>query len=125
MLFTFLALAYLALVAYAACDTFYFTGRFSDTRLAWVFPPVVLLVDVEATLQSRHWPGRPKLTDLPAQLLAVAVTTTAVTMYAGNHYPDLPVVVRALLAAAVSTAGMFILTEAVRRWMGRVAYRRA
>ncbi|WP_436771441.1 trypsin-like peptidase domain-containing protein [Yinghuangia sp. YIM S09857] len=125
LLFTFLALAYLALVAYAACDTFYFTGRFSDTRLAWVFPPVVLLVDVEATLQSRHWPGRPKLTDLPAQLLAVAVTTTAITMYAGNHYPDLPVVVRALLAAAVSTAGMFILTEAVRRWMGRVAYRRA
>ncbi|MGW0663983.1 trypsin-like peptidase domain-containing protein [Streptodolium elevatio] len=124
-LFTILALAYLALVAYAACDTFYFTGRFSDTRLAWVFPPVVLLVDVEATLQSRHWPGRPKLTDLPAQLLAVAVTTAAITMYAGNHYPDLPVVVRALLAATVSTTGMFILTEAVRRWMGRVTYRRA
>ncbi|WTW92317.1 hypothetical protein OG216_02555 [Streptomycetaceae bacterium NBC_01309] len=123
--FTVLAFAYLALVAYAACDTFYFTGRFADTRLAWVFPPVVLLVDVEATLQSRHWPGQPRLTDLPAQLLAVAVTTTAITMYAGNHYPDLPVVVRALLAAAVATVGMFILTEAVRRWLGRVAYRRA
>lgn len=123
--FTILAVVYLALVAYAACDTFYFTGRFADTRLAWVFPPVVLLVDVEATLQSRHWPGRPKLVDLPAQLLAVAVTTAAITMYAGNHYPDVPVVARALAAAAVSTVGMFILTEAVRRWMGRITYRRS
>lgn len=121
-LLTLLGLAYLALVAYAACDTFYFTGRFAENRLAWIFPPIVLLVDIEAALQSRHWQGRPELTDLPAQFLAVAVTTASGAMYAGNQFPDTNAALLALLTGAAAVAGTALLTAAVRRWFGQVGY---
>ncbi|MCF2530317.1 S1 family peptidase [Yinghuangia soli] len=121
-LLTLLALGYLALVAYAACDTFYFTGPYSDSKPAWVFPPMVMLVTIEAALQARHWPGRPEFSDLPAQFLATAVTTTSLAMYGVEHNPDTPRLLLVVAAAVVAGLGMWILTDTVRRWFGQVSY---
>ncbi|UGQ13008.1 hypothetical protein LO772_05130 [Yinghuangia sp. ASG 101] len=119
---TVVAVAYVALVVYAACDTFYVSGPFADARPAWILPPVVVFVVIEAGLQARHWRGPPEPSDLPAQLLAFGVATACGAMYAGNHADGLDAVVLALVAALVSLVGTVILTETTRRWLGQVVY---
>ncbi|NUU20328.1 MAG: hypothetical protein HOV68_02255, partial [Streptomycetaceae bacterium] len=119
---TLLALGYLALVAYTAGDTFYVNGPFSDTRIAWILPPVVLFVAIEAALQSRHWHGRPEFPDLPPQLLATAVTTTSGAMYADNHHPHTNLAVLVTLVATAAALGQSVLIATTQRWLGQVTY---
>ncbi|WP_436789366.1 hypothetical protein [Yinghuangia sp. YIM S10712] len=119
---TLLALAYLALVVYAACDTFYVSGRFAGSRPAWILPPVVVLITVEAGLQARHWRGRPEPADLPVQLLAVGVATACGVMFAGKHTGDTGDTGLVLAAATIAVLGTLVLTEAARRWFGQVTY---
>jgi hypothetical protein len=117
-----LALAYLALLAYTACETFYFDGPFADTRVAWILPPVVLAVGIEAALQSRHWPGSPEFTDLPPELLAIAVATTSGTMYADHQYPHTNLALLAAAATTTAAIGQYLLVTATRHCLGQITY---